>query len=145
MAFYIEKPTRSFKTLNEQFTINQEIRRKSNNKAFETQLSISGTNGLSIDTSWSPLISWKNLLDIIISQAPMIKENFPLIETSEQQLGRTLLCSAYLLKDGTLVKVYMPKYYTLRELTGALNRNDKIPLSNGILVHSRDIAAIVNE
>mgnify|MGYP003484119367 CR=1 FL=1 len=86
-----------------------------------------------------------NLRDIIISQAPMIKENFPLIETSEQRLGRTLLCSAYLLKDGTLVKVYMPKYYTLRELTGALNRNDKIPLSNGILVHARDIAAIVNE
>ena len=49
------------------------------------------------------------------------------------------------MKDGTLVKVYMPKYYTLRELTGALNRNDKIPLSNGILVHARDIAAIVNE
>ena len=39
----------------------------------------------------------------------------------------------------------MPKYYTLRELTGALNRNDEIPLSNGILIHSRDIAAIVNE
>ncbi len=145
MAFYIEKPTRSFKTLNDQFTINQEIRRKSDNKDFETKLSISGTNGLSIDTSWSPLISWKNLLDIIISQTPMIKENFPLIETSEQRLERTLLCSAYLLKDGTLVKVYMPKYYTLRELTGALNRNGKIPLANGILVHARDIAAIINE
>ena len=39
----------------------------------------------------------------------------------------------------------MPKYYTLRELTGAINRNDKTPLSNGILVHSTDIAAIVNE
>ena len=47
--------------------------------------------------------------------------------------------------SSTTRKVYMPKYYTLRELTGALNRNDKIPLSNGILVHSRDIAAIVNE
>ena len=39
----------------------------------------------------------------------------------------------------------MPKYYTLRELTGALNRNGKIPLANGILVHARDIAAIINE
>lgn len=148
MTYYIESPTKSFKTLNEQYTINQEIRRESKSTKFESKISITGTDGLSIENEWQPMLSWKAFLNLINETAPTLQENFPLVETSEQRIGRYLLCSAYLLKDGQLIKTFMPKSHTLKEFTGILERKDKMQLSTGehvLEVKAQDIAAIVNE
>lgn len=148
MTYYIESPTKSFKSLNEQYTINQEIRRESSSKKVETKISITGANGLSTETDWQPLYSWKTFLNALNTNVPSLQENYPLIETSEQRLGRFLLCSSYLLSDGTLIKTYMPKAHTLKELTGILKRKDRIQLTTGehvLEVNAKDIVAIVNE
>ena len=140
MTYYIESPTKSFKTLNEQYTINQEIRRESKSTKFESKISI--------ENEWQPMLSWKAFLNLINETAPTLQENFPLVETSEQRIGRYLLCSAYLLKDGQLIKTFMPKSHTLKEFTGILERKDKMQLSTGehvLEVKAQDIAAIVNE
>lgn len=64
MTYYIESPTKSFKTLNEQYMINQEFRRESNSIKFESKISITGTDGLSVENDWQPMTSWKNFLNL---------------------------------------------------------------------------------
>lgn len=142
MAYTISLPTKTYKTLNGEYTITQEKQKTGN--LVKTRFNIVATGVTKEKTT-----DWMNTplsdpIDIIKKAMPSITDNLPLVESNDK--GRTYTCSAYLLKGGKVIRLYLPITDTINRLGHLIEQHDSLQLSDGEHVYSvsyKDIEALI--
>lgn len=75
-----------------------------------------------------------------------VPHSLPLIQTLDIDKDRIYVCSAFLLKGGKEIKLYLPIADTVERLKSLISRHDKTQLSDGERVYSinyKDIEALI--
>lgn len=146
MAYTIDRPSRTYKTWVDGFTITQEIKQNVNQIKSCFNI-VSSEHNVDTTTEWVDY-PVKNMINLIEKNAPMIKDYLPLIETTDKTRQRHWLCSTFLLNSGKKIKMYMPKTYSIDLLKGAIKRRSVLSLSDGERVYAvkyNEITAILTE
>lgn len=141
-------PVRYFVSMDKDYQVEQQYRYQNNDLL--TRLVISSPAiKLTTQSSWLPYpLQGKAWLAALTKAAPTVKTHLPLLETFSQHHGRQLICSSFLLKNGQLFKLYLPKDQTWDMLKKARLRNDQLPLSDGERVYkvpSFSVVAVLDE
>ena len=127
MPYTISLPSRTFKTLNGEFTITQERHKEGTKIKSCFHISATGSQ-LEKDTDWmsEPL---KDPISIIKKAMPSIIDSLPIIQFLDIDKDKIPVCSAYLLKDGKEIKHYLPITDTVERLKSLIARHDRTQLS----------------
>ena len=83
-------------------------------------------------------------IGVIKKTMPSIVDNLPLVELNEK--NRSYVCSAFLLRGGKEIKLYLPIAETTKQLMGLIERHDKTQLSDGERVYNvncKEIEALI--
>lgn len=144
MPYTISLPSRTFKTLNGEFTITQEQHKEGTKIKSCFHISATGSQ-LEKDTDWmsEPL---KDPISIIKKAMPSIIDSLPIIQFLDIDKDKIPVCSAYLLKDGKEIKHYLPITDTVERLKSLIARHDRTQLSDGEHVYDvsyKDIEALI--
>lgn len=138
MAYTISLGNKTYKTLNEEYTVTEERQKVGN--TIQTKFSI-----IAAATNHEKTTDWINYpvsdpVGLIKKAMPSIVDNLPLIELNDRD--RSLACSTCLLKGGKKIKLYLPITTTAKQLANLFARHDRIQLSDGEHVYDIDYKSI---
>lgn len=142
MVYTISLPTKTYKTLNGEFTVTLERQRTGD--SIKTRFNI-----VAVGSSQEQTTNWisepiQDPIQIIKKAMPAIIDSLPLVESNDK--NRTLVCSSYLLKGGILINLYLPISDTINRLKHLVESQDRTQLSDGERVYKvnyKDIEALI--
>lgn len=142
MAYTISLPTITYKTMDGEYTVTKEQQKTGD--SIKLRFSIVAAASSSEKTT-----DWVNYpisdpVGLIKKTMPAITESLPLVESNEK--GRNFVCSAYLIKNGKEIRLYLPISETIKQLKNLFQRHDRIQLSDGERIYTvnyKDIEALI--
>lgn len=144
MPYIHSLPSKTYKTLNGEFSVTQE--RQITGNTIKTRFNINTTGqNLEKTTDWVEFPQ-PDPVELIKKAMPTITDSLPLIQTLDIDKDRIYVCSAFLLKGGKEIKLYLPIADTVERLKSLISRHDKTQLSDGERVYNinyKDIEALI--
>ena len=142
MAYTITLGNKMYKTLNEEYSVTEERQQTGNTIKIRFNIVATGANQEKT-TDWinMPL---SDPIGVIKKTMPSIVDDLPLVELNEK--NRSYVCSAFLLRGGKEIKLYLPIAETTKQLMGLIERHDKTQLSDGERVYNvncKEIEALI--
>lgn len=142
MAYTISLENRTYKTLNEEYTITEERQKTDNTIKIRFNIAATGSNQ-------EKTTDWMNMplsdpIGVIKKVMPTIIDNLPLIESNDKNRG--FVCSTFLLRGGKEIKLYLPIAETTKQLMNLIERHDKTQLSDGERIYNvnyKEIEALI--
>ena len=142
MAYTISLGNKTYKTLNEEYTVTEERQKVGN--TIQTKFNL-----IAAATNHEKTTNWVNYpvsdpIGLIKKTVPSITDSLPLIESNDR--GRSLVCSSYLLKGCKKIKLYLPITTTAKQLANLIALHDRIQLSDGEHVYTvsyKEIEALI--
>lgn len=136
-------PKRYYASLNKEVHIIQLTRLNYERTKRDIRFSISyGEQEVATDWIEIPL-KGETFIDELVKTVPQVLDNLPIIETTSQHSSSTLMCSSYLLKNGKLIKTYMPMSITGRKFLKLYESKNRIQISDGEHVYNMKAADVV--
>ena len=132
MAYTITLGNKMYKTLNEEYSVTEERQQTGNTIKIRFSIVATGANQEKT-TDWinMPL---SDPIGVIKKAMPSIVDNLPLVELNEK--NRDFVCSAFLLKGGKEIKLYLPIAETTKQLMNLIEQHDKTQLSDGERIYN---------
>lgn len=132
MAYTITLGNKMYKTLNEEYSVTEERQQTGNTIKIRFSIVATGANQEKT-TDWinMPL---SDPIGVIKKAMPSIVDNLPLVELNEKNRG--FVCSAFLLKGGKEIKLYLPIAETTKQLMNLIEQHDKTQLSDGERIYN---------